>query len=159
MRTGDEGFFGAIWPCYIGPVQRLFPLWIFASVLAILLAVGCDPVVPEQEVSPEQIVKGRAEARWVALCGRDFESAYQFESPAYRQVVTFDRFRSRFGESAVWRGAEATSVELDEQGESADVVLTLDYTSALPTGETYEGRRGITEKWVHSEGEWWILTD
>lgn len=118
---------------------------------------GAAWAADSDDIPPEQQIKERAEARWRALSEGDFPRAYGFESPAYREITSVERYRARFGGGVVWHGAEVTKVELAESGEAADVLLTLEYTAQPPSGGAFRNRRGLKEKWVKTDGEWWIV--
>ena len=132
---------------------------VVVGVLCIWLVAGCSPSGPGDQASIEQQVTERAEGRWQALVEGDFRQAYEFESPAYRSLTPYERFRAQFGDAAVWHGAEVTKVTVGEAGDVADLVLSLDYTAITPSGESYKGRRGIKEKWLMSSGDWWIVRE
>ena len=122
-----------------------------------VLLTGCDSPDTPDDVSSEQQIGERVEARWKALSERDFRGAYAFETPAYRKVTPFERFVAQFGGAVDWHGAEVKGVKLGDPGDTAKVSLAIDYTAPMPTGEPYEGRRGVYEDWILAEGEWWYV--
>jgi hypothetical protein len=129
-------------------------------ILALLTGVmsgGCSEVEGPQAVSPEQQLVERAEARWRALAEGDFEAAYAFESPAYRDITPLQRFRGQFGSAVAWKGAEVKRVELGESAATAKVLLNLRYSAHMPTGEPYETTQGVRENWMLADGVWWHI--
>jgi hypothetical protein len=98
----------------------------------------------------------RAEARWTALANRQFEAAYGFESPGYRQLVDKAAFERSFGRAAKWLGAEVKDVKVDAEGKRANVVLMVGYETGLPSNERYHGRRRMDETWINVDDQWWF---
>ena len=45
----------------------------------------------------------RANARWQLLAKRDFDAAYEYALPSYRQTHTKEQFRGHFGVAVKWR--------------------------------------------------------
>jgi hypothetical protein len=131
--------------------------WFFVC-LAILLMLGCDsgtqrPAASRAKDSGE-IVSERAEARWDALIKRDFEAAYEFQSPAYREVYDHKRFRQNFGNAVAWKAARVVDVSINDQ--LAKVVMEITYSVPLPgAGGVYEGTQKINEKWIMENESWW----
>lgn len=141
-------------------VERLVTLkWVMGACVILFLWMGTGQPSPAAGVSAEQQVKQRAEARWAALVEGDFHRAYEFESPAYRKVTSLERFRSHFGNAVKWRGAQVTKVTIGTTGATADVIVVLDYTSILPSGQALPGRRGLKEKWFRTDGQWWLARE
>lgn len=131
-------------------VVRAVPIMVVAA----LLLAACGAGQPE--ASPEQRVTDRAEQRWAALIDGDFTGAYAFLSPGYRANITQRQYMGRFGGAVAWREATVAGVECDAQN-ACTAVITLRYLASVPGGEEYEGRRDLSERWVRSDEEWWLL--
>jgi hypothetical protein len=127
--------------------------------LGLAMLTACSPSGESTSVAPEQQIESRAEARWAALSKGDFEVAYGFESPAFREVTPLERFRGLFGSQVKWHGAEVKEVNMQENGDAAELVLSLDYTSPMPVGQPQRMTRGVKETWILADGEWWFLRD
>jgi hypothetical protein len=121
-------------------------------------ATGADTTAAAA-VSSEQQVRSRAEARWQALSKGDLHRAYEFTTPAYRKVTPFSSFRAQFGQAVTWHGAKVEKVKIAPGGGAAEVLLVLSYTAVLPSGDKYEGHRGMREKWLLADGQWWFAGD
>jgi hypothetical protein len=136
-----------------------------AWVAVLMVAVACSPA-PEggkpagagsqsAPASAEDTLKQRVSERWVALTKRDFQQAYQYESPAYRAVYTLDDYRGGFGGQVAWKRAEVTQVAI--HGERAEVMVKVDYKAALPMqgAEVVDGLTHLQENWINEGGTWY----
>lgn len=105
-------------------------------------------------------VSRRAAGRWDAIIAGDFRSAFGFLSPGMRRVVPFKYYQSKV-KAAVTDWVEA-------RVESA--VCEIDVCAlAIRVGFVYKGGLGlmkdqassslIREKWLFSDGEWWLVPD
>jgi hypothetical protein len=107
--------------------------------------------------SQKTVITQRAEARWKALIAGDFQSAYEFETPARRSVFSLQQYKGNFGNSVVWRLATVKSVEYDPAN-VARVVLDVEYQAPVKGVENARGVRQMTEKWLYSDGGWWYIS-
>ncbi|EED31013.1 conserved hypothetical protein [gamma proteobacterium NOR5-3] len=119
---------------------------------------GCAST-PKLTNSDKAQLLERAEARWHALMVRDWESAYAFMSPAYRDVFSYPMFRQRFSYSVKW---ELTSVELvnyDAPAAVASVAIGVMSRPVKPTSAASKALGAtparIVEQWVNKDGSWW----
>ena len=131
--------------------------WVGAlAILAILLLpLGC--AAPggnaSREMLPEArraIVMDRVNARWAALIKGDFDAAYNFLSPASRQVASLAEFKSRSRGSG-FRAVKVDSVECEP--EVCKVRLLLTYDHRLMKGITTP----LSESWVLDQGQFWYV--
>jgi hypothetical protein len=125
-----------------------------AMALLVALAAGCATTGSLTADSPAQVkqdaVKVRAQARWDALIRQDFEAAYQYLSPAFRDTTSLAAWKSRFRPLG-WRKAEVDSVACE--GEVCEVGLRLTYDARQMTGIVTP----IQEKWVMQKGQFWYV--
>ena len=101
----------------------------------------------------EQIVAERAQARWDALLAGDFETAYSFAAPSYRDVVDAVRFQQGLGGHASWLGANVREVTCRE--DVCEAMVRLKYRSPMPPRMEFE--TDDIERWLSEDGEWWIF--
>jgi len=134
---------GSAWP--VRPSAGLVVL------LAIFLA-GCAGLTGKSK-TPEQLVAERAQARWDALLAGQWERAYSFATPAYREVVDTEGFRRRLGGQATWLGASVRKVAC--QADACEVTVRLKFRSLLPP-RTDELETDYKERWLLEGGNWWI---
>lgn len=125
-----------------------------AMALLVTLAAGCATTGSLTADSPANVkqdaVKVRAQARWDALIRQDFDAAYQYLSPAFRDTTSLAAWKSRFRPLG-WRKAEVDSAACE--GEVCEVALRLTYDARQMTGIVTP----IKEKWVMQKGQFWYV--
>jgi hypothetical protein len=127
--------------------------WFIITLLQMQL-LGCAMVgIGGNDV---EILKERAQARWEALIKKDWDAAYQYELPAYRQTHDVNQFRSKFGSKLQWKHIEAKNAVIVQENKTADVKLNLAYQILLSDGVPMDNEVEINERWVKQEGDWWI---
>jgi len=104
--------------------------------------------------TPEEIVAERAQARWDALVAGDWETAYSFATPAYRNAIDVNAFRSRSGGQASWLGSEIRHVECE--AEVCNVLVRLAFRPIMPR-DLPELHTDYDERWVLIDGTWWVF--
>lgn len=126
-------------------IRHALLLLMFGLVLA-----GCSSW---NTLAHEDRLAQRAQARWDALVEGDFERAYEYETPGYRQVYSLQTFKNRFGHNVRWQNAKVRAVTPD--GDVAEVRVLLSYKSLNLEGRLIEGERPVWERWLLVDGEWW----
>lgn len=124
-------------------------------VLALVpLLVSCKGAEETAE-APEEVVRGKAAARWEAVLSKDYDTAYGFLSPGFRSRQTVEKYRGRFvAGKADWKEAEVVGVACEE--ESCVVTVDAKYLFAgVPPFPPMEVETQEEEKWVFTQGEWW----
>lgn len=132
---------------------------IAVAALALLLLGACAGparLTPEQESSVVQ----RAEARWLALSAREFSRAYDYLSPAYREVFSREMYVERFSYMVEW---QLTSVELLNYDADAAVASVAVRVMSRPVKQTSAASEAIgavptriVEQWILQDGAWWF---
>ena len=115
--------------------------------LVAALVCSCAVVAPR---SPEETVKGKAQARWDALVKGDFNAAYGHMSPGSRSIITAPEYAASL-RAGFWKSAVVDKVECGS-AQSCDVSATIEYE--------YLGRRTKTplrETWIREGQDWWYL--
>ena len=123
-------------------------------VLGLVGILSACSSLQQAALSDEDIIRERAQERWNALVDLNFDGAYVYETPAFREVYSQRAYRGRFGSSVRWTDASVRSVTVD--GDSAEVMVTITYVTLDPVGRPFTNDRPIRELWVRSEGEWWF---
>lgn len=99
--------------------------------LALVLSLGLAAPAPAQQAEIEGVIRGQIEA----FRADDFATAFTYASPAIKQLFQSpNRFGSmvRQGYPMVWRPADVTFLDLDEQGSvMVQRVLIRDQQGAL----------------------------
>jgi hypothetical protein len=105
---------------------------------------------------PEQLVSQLAAKRWDALVARDFEKAYGFSTPSYRQLNNADFYKkSRQGAPVKWVSAKVLRVECEDKKCAVRIALESKPLVPFPFKDTITS--GLDESWVYEDGQWWIL--
>jgi hypothetical protein len=99
-------------------------------------------------------LRDRVEQRWHALIKRDFAAAYAYETPAYREENSLERFAAQFGTRVSWHIATVKQLRYDRADE-ATAAIALNYSFDLPTDEVAQTTSRIREQWVRVDNEWW----
>lgn len=130
---------------------RSLTKFVVASSCAISLA-GCAGL-SDAGKTPEQIVSERVEARWKALLAGDFEKAYSFTAPSYREAVGFERYKAQAGSAVNRQGAELVKVECES--ERCEATVRIDFTLPLRQRDGVQHTH-VVERWVSEKGGWWL---
>jgi hypothetical protein len=101
----------------------------------------------------------RAEARWRSQIEGNFEAAYGYTLPSYRQTHTVQQYRGLFGSVVRWRLATVQGIRYDTPS-VAHVRLNLETEHVPPWGGQAE--RLVTrlyETWLYRGGAWWLSVE
>jgi len=129
------------------------------SIFALFLLGGCA-AQPQTPASAEEAVKARATAQQQARLENNFQLAYTFTSPGYRETHPYKFYLGRMGTVIKRRGFEVKSVSCE--GDVCSVLVNLEYSYAgLAAGASKDAvmKRELTEKWIRADGEWWLVPD
>ncbi len=105
------------------------------------------PTTPEAR---QALVAERANARWAALIKDDLNAAYGFLSPASREVLSLDKYKTTMRRGA-FRVAKVDTVACD--GDSCKVQLLLTYDHRQMKGITTP----ILESWIVEGSQAWYV--
>ena len=134
--------------------------------IAVLAGVTAACATLSPSSPPEAKVKAvteRATARWNAIIGKDFATAYGYMSPATRATVTPAGFKA-VASRLDYRAAKVTEAKCDAG--TCRVKLMLTYDAPRPTPIPVPDKdttmmRGITtpleENWVIDQGQVWYV--
>ncbi|MDD2545119.1 MAG: hypothetical protein PHI55_02405 [Burkholderiaceae bacterium] len=130
-----------------------------AAVLVASLLGGCavngagSAPAAQAPAKAEDAVRDRAQARWKLLLTEDFDKAYAYLTPAYRNVNTASAYRGRFGNGAKWMGADVKSVECPTE----DRCLAVISLQSLVVARGFSGpiTTTPTETWLKEDGQWY----
>ena len=137
-----------------GGVRRTNSWW-SVLVLAIVLS-GCAGRGLAPEVPKEGLVAKRAQERWNFLVQADLDNAYQYFSPAYRQVLPLALYKGKVN-PRYWREAKVAGVTCAE-GDRCTVEIELAY-KVVTKQSSMNGTTVLHEVWVLVGGQWWFVPD
>jgi hypothetical protein len=137
--------------------------YLAVAVLAVVTAACAtlSPSSPEEE--KVKVVTERATARWNAIIGKDFATAYGYMSPTSRATVTPTGFRTVASRIA-YREAKVTGATCEAGTCRVKLMLTYDAPAPVPT--PIQGRNTLTmkgivtpleENWVIDQGQLWYV--
>lgn len=132
---------------------------VLGTVLALTLLAGCAGAPRMTDVEQARLLD-RVEARWKALEQRDFGAAYEFTSPAYREVFSKSLYEKKFSYMVEW---ELTGVEYLTYDADAAVASVAARVMSKPVKHTSAASAALgaiprkqVEKWVFVDGQWWF---
>lgn len=123
------------------------------SGVLLLCVVSCAPPQPAEE-----LVFERASARWALLRDGDYEAAWEYHSPGFRQGISAEAYAR---DAAVRQTAivDATVVEVACEPESARCEVKTELSYRLLAGPAslrgLKSRRIISERWIYIGQNWW----
>jgi len=113
---------------------------------------------PESASSPDvnaERLSERAQQRWDAMVDGDFERAYAFELPTYRNLFTLNTFKAQYAGSRGWVKAAVTSVD-EPGGARAKVEIQVSQQIPIAPGAAPEILAAtVAEMWLFRDGAWW----
>jgi len=138
---------------YTSNLVKILVFLVFSGVLA-----SCS--APSEIGEPEKIqLIQRVTDRWRCLETNDYACAYEFLSPAYREVFTEQMYRNRYFSDLNRRLTGVNVVAYDSGAAVASVVVGV---MSRPSVETTSASRAVvvvpanlTEAWLWEKGEWW----
>jgi hypothetical protein len=123
----------------------------------IALLAACSDPRPAAEV-----VQERAQARWEAMVARDFQTAWEYYTPGYREQMTAGEFEAEMARRPVrWTAAEVFEVSCADEEPGCVVRARVNYEAqaAVPGVGMLKSMSGVTETWLQIDGKWWYSAD
>lgn len=122
--------------------------------IALLIIAGCGDSRP-----PAEIVGERAQARWDALLAQDFETAWGFESPGFRQTVGVPEYRFDKRQGGIkWLTAKVQDIECEVDRCNVAVLIVYELARGGAMLRGTRGQRSVMETWIRSDGGWWHVS-
>ncbi len=126
---------------------------IISALLASLLA-GCATTPPVAE----QTVEERAQARWNHLVTREFDAAWEYYSPGFRETTSvrdFDRDMHR--RTVRWLEADVRSADCEGDRCTVSVAVTFQAIAAPAGQRRMRVTSNLDETWIRLDGQWWFV--
>lgn len=119
-----------------------------ALAVATLALAGC---ASQPKLTPEEIVKQRADERWQYLVKGDLEKAYAMLTEGERKITSYDAYRSRIT-NGLWIKGEAVEVTC----ETEKCVARIHLDSKPPLGSRFGSNISVyfNETWLLEDGQW-----
>ncbi|TGD74099.1 hypothetical protein E4634_08165 [Mangrovimicrobium sediminis] len=142
-------------------VKKNSMLRVILMSFVVLLAACSKAPAPAGEPSStsREALELRAQERWRARVARDWEKAYEYESPAFREVFPKHLYVKKFSYTANW---ELTGLEVINYDPDAAVASVAVRVMSKPAKQTTAAARALgamprelREKWILVDGEWW----
>ena len=128
-------------------------------VLLLGLSVGCSQEL-QWDDAQRSALEQRVRLRWQALEERDFDKAWEYASPNYRDKFPKHLYAKKFSYAVVW---ELTGVEILNYDSDAAVASVVARVMSKPTKQTSSAsvRLGsiptnLRERWIFADGQWWF---
>lgn len=125
-------------------------LLILVPLFATLL-VACQSA----EEAP-QTAEERAQARWDHMIEREFQEAWAYYSPGFREITGAEAFEKLMRNRPVrWQEATVWGAACD--GDRCQVTVEVSYrVPSAPAGmSSVEPSRELTETWIRTRDQWW----
>ena len=122
-----------------------------AVVVLAVLTAACATLGPSSPKEEKvKVVSERAQARWKAIIGKDFASAYEYLSPKSRATVTPAGFKAVASRLA-YKAAELKDVTCE--AETCKVTFLITYDTKLMK----DVHSPLEESWVIDGGQAWMV--
>lgn len=112
-----------------------------------------------QSGSPQGVsVEERAQARWELMVERDFNAAWEYYTPGFREVTERADFRAEMSRRPI-RWLAASVRDADCEAEQCRVRVDVTYQAiAAPAGQSRNRiTRLVDETWVRLDDQWWFV--
>lgn len=122
-----------------------------AVVVLAVLTAACATLGPSSPKEDKvKVVSERAQARWKAIIGKDFDAAYAYLSPKSRATVTPAGFKAVASRLA-YKAAELKDVTCE--AETCKVTFLITYDTKLMK----DVHSPLEESWVIDGGQAWYV--
>jgi hypothetical protein len=129
-------------------------------VLGLIFAISAGCVAPKtlNESDKGQLIQ-RVSDRWRCIEKNDYACAYQFLSPEYRRVFSYEMYRNRYSSELERMLTGAKVVAYDRQAAVASVRVGV-MSRSLKSKSSASRAIAVTplnfdEAWLWEEGHWW----
>ncbi len=109
-------------------------------------------------VKPEDAVRVRAVARWETLIDRQFDKAYDYLSPGYREVRPREDYAKIMGGRPLqWTNARFVSATCETETCAVSIEVHANFEMPVMRVGTVETLTVVQENWILSDGEWYLV--
>ena len=119
--------------------------------ISMLVMAGCS--------TQEQTLEEKAVARWDHLIKGEFDQAYDYLTPGYRQTETKEAYGFRMGASKIeWQEVSFDKKECEEE-DLCVVHVNIQYLYVMPVagGKEMVQTTTVRENWIKKDDGWYFL--
>ena len=126
---------------------------LLAPVLALVLSGGCALLAPRPA---EEQVRERAEEHLDHLRRGEFEAAWSYTTPGYRQTNTWQDYGRQNAGVTWWLSAQVDTVTCSpvDAAERCEVEISLVYRAP---GQRWDKTTRRQKVWIALDGEWYLV--
>lgn len=108
---------------------------------------------------PEEAVRQKSTERWQALIEGRLETAYEYETPEYRELYSLTDFKKKTRGVGIWQKVDVENVTCET--EKCDVTVRIYVKMKFGSGSKKTETNGqATENWIlHTTGRWYHVSD
>ena len=122
--------------------------------LLIVSVVQCTTKTQMVKEDDETVLKRRVQEYWSYKVKGEWDKSYLYEWPEYREQVSLVKYISKNGRAPVkWEGFELQEVWTSSN--EGHVKLNKKYRYLIPQTQKAVFERGVEEKWVKIDGQWY----
>ena len=129
---------------------------IFGLILGIMAGCSAPGELTESE---NNVLIQRVSERWRCLERNDYVCAYQYLSPSYREVFSYEMYRSRYFSNLerVLTGVKVVAYDRNAAVASVMIgVMSSSSTDASSASRAFSVTPStLSESWIQYRGEWW----
>lgn len=104
-----------------------------------------------------QSVEDRILMRWQHMVDRDFDQAWEFFTPGFRQLTPRETFVAQMASRPVlWHAAELMDVECEEDRCKATLRVTIQPVGGPSALRHLHVPSQVEETWLLMDGVWWF---
>jgi hypothetical protein len=133
---------------------------IFGRLMLLTVILGMSACAVMQPQTDEEQVLVLAEKRQAALLKYDFNQAYKYMSPGYRQLNTIEQFTSNYAGVYSWVSSNVLNASCEEDVCKVNVKVFVDMGLMRNTGaagaEKFLIPRVNRETWFKINNKWWF---
>jgi hypothetical protein len=122
-----------------------------------------EPVAGTQEPAldgepPEDHVARRGRERWDHIAAAEYDLAYEYLSPGYRDKMSRTAYIVKLaGQRVRWKDADFEKVECDPEICRVSWVIHWTYNIPVRGAGAYDGEKPTVENWILADGEWYFV--
>lgn len=133
---------------------------IFGRLMLLTVILGMSACAVMQPQTDEEQVLVLAEKRQAALLKHDFNQAYKYMSPGYRQLNTIEQFTSNYAGVYSWVSSNVLDATCEEDLCKVNVEVQIDLglmqNTRGPAAEKFLIPRVNQETWLKLDNKWWF---